>query len=697
MAFTEGDANTILKIIIYDTFPNILQTCNTKSSIFDILNKNQVLLREISSFRREKMRRKMKMQGKKYGFKGGNIPLNKGKKCNYEPQEDPLPFMRLPHTVFESRVVQNNENVLEIHDTDQSVCTPMLLRPRPKSPELVDEYLDPVVSDPDNHTYKHYVPCLVSKLWNATIKEHIIASNACDGDLEFDSHAAQKWGYAWKERLKCVKCGFKGQFYKLYYEVYTARPGRRAATLNMALQAGLQTQPISNKGFRDISITCNIIPANLSGMQKLANRVGSVIVQYNHEDKQDIREWVVAENEMVGHSNPNYVNVESDGRYNNPIYNSDVTAFQAGTQVVQTMIENNSSNKRIISVYTGNKLCNVASRLRNKGIEVLCPNHAGYCSANLAEDDVIGNETEYAKQCTIELNDTLQVRNITTDGDSRAASGVVNAQKSSVTVLRDVRHLASGIKRAIQNCTFSTTMFQGSNKRNLKHRFGMDLKARCVAELNQAFSAHKGELFEIKKAMPATITAIIRCYSGECGMACQIHSFVCAGLSSNRWKKGFLPGENMINMSDEDEKMVANCIKTLLGPKSLDLVRFLTSTQKCEAFNRTLQRCNPKSVTHSRNFPGRVHTAVHLMNHKFANSTLLRTKVLGAELTHGSSVIKHLKQNQKVEVYVRHRKTLKESKCLRSATRQRKYDMHAAKNYKQHYRKGISDPKVACT
>jgi hypothetical protein len=49
-----------------------------------------------------------------------------------------------------------------------------------------------------------------------------------------------------------------------------------------------------------------------------------------------------------------------------------------------------------------------------------------------------------------------------------------------------------------------------------------------------------------------------------------------------------------------------------------------------EAFNRTLQRCNPKNVTHSRNFPGRAHTAMQLRSHWFGNSTLLRTKVLGA-------------------------------------------------------------------
>jgi hypothetical protein len=389
--------------------------------------------------------------------------------------------MRLKGAVFESRVTQESDGVLTILDVDQSPCPPMLLRPRPKSPGVLDDFLESTVSDPDNHTYKHYVPSLVSVLWNSTIKEHAIERNGCDGELEFDSIASKKWGFAWKERLKCKKCDFVGQYHTLYYEVDTSGPGRKAATINIGLQEGLMTTPISNKSFRDITINCNIIPASLSSMQHLANKVGSVIVKHNRDDMKEIRETIVEENEMCGFENPNLVNVESDARYNNPIYSSGVTPFQAGTQVVQTMCENNTKNKKIVSVFLGNKLCNVASRLRNKGIAVKCPNHNGHCTANLAEDAVIGNETEYSRQCTTELNDTLKIANITTDGDSKSFNGVNNTQGKGATQLRDIRHLSNSMKSAVHNCTFSLSMFVGKNKSNMKSRFAMDLKAQCMA------------------------------------------------------------------------------------------------------------------------------------------------------------------------------------------------------------------------
>jgi hypothetical protein len=50
-------------------------------------------------------------------------------------------------------------------------------------------------------------------------------------------------------------------------------------------------------------------------MQKLPNKVGSVIVKYNRDDMKEIRETIVEENEMCGFENPNLVNVESDARY----------------------------------------------------------------------------------------------------------------------------------------------------------------------------------------------------------------------------------------------------------------------------------------------------------------------------------------------------------------------------------------------
>ena len=115
-----------------------------------------------------------------FGYKEGHTPSHKGKNLDYEQNSSSDPFMRIKHDVFESRVTQESDGVLTVMDVNQSPCPPMLLRPRPKSPEVLDDYLESTASDPDNHTYKHYVPSLVSVLWNSppkSVKHSIVHSS----------------------------------------------------------------------------------------------------------------------------------------------------------------------------------------------------------------------------------------------------------------------------------------------------------------------------------------------------------------------------------------------------------------------------------------------------------------------------------------------------------------------------------------
>jgi hypothetical protein len=114
-------------------------------------------------------------------------------------------------------------------------------------------------------------------------------------------------------------------------------------------------------------------------------------------------------------------------------------------------------------------------------------------------------------------------------------------------------------------------MFAGLNKNNMKSRFAMDLKARCVAELHQAFKAHKCQLIEVKKYMPNVIKTIVMCYKGCCGISCDINSYMCAGLTSNHWHKELIPGNTSLKMIPDDEMLVEKCMGVLLGSKSLEL------------------------------------------------------------------------------------------------------------------------------
>jgi hypothetical protein len=81
-------------------------------------------------------------------------------------------------------IVISRKLLLEIGVVIKPACKPILMVAAflpAKSPGVLNDFLESTVSDPDNHTYKHYVPSLVSVLWNSTIKEHAIERNGCDG------------------------------------------------------------------------------------------------------------------------------------------------------------------------------------------------------------------------------------------------------------------------------------------------------------------------------------------------------------------------------------------------------------------------------------------------------------------------------------------------------------------------------------
>ncbi len=84
---------------------------------------------------------------------------------------------------------------------------------------------------------------------------------------------------------------------------------------------------------------------------------------------------------------------------------------------------------------------------------------------------------------TRNVNTDLRVTHYTGDGDSKSHSGVDAAQPGlAVTHLKDVRHLSNSLKREINKAPFSRGMFSGAKKTNLKNRFALSVRCRCVAE-----------------------------------------------------------------------------------------------------------------------------------------------------------------------------------------------------------------------
>ncbi|KAH3823283.1 hypothetical protein DPMN_125082 [Dreissena polymorpha] len=195
-------------------------------------------------------------------------------------------------------------------------------------------------------------------------------------------------------------------------------------------------------------------------MQKQANKVNTAVKSLNERSMCDIRKNMVAKNAKIGQRDPILVNVQEDTCYNNPIFKSDATPFQAGTITISTMCENNTKNKQIVGVFVSNKLCRTSSMLRNKGQPVQCPNHRGHCTANVSERESIDDEVKYNEVLGDLISQDIKISNFTCNGDSRAIQGVRKSHGHNVGHLRDLRHLGNSLKREL-NIVEQSTFLEG--------------------------------------------------------------------------------------------------------------------------------------------------------------------------------------------------------------------------------------------
>ena len=516
----------------------------------------------------------------------------------------------------------------------------------------------------------------------------------CNGKLLFDENREKQWGVVWQEGMYCNKCNYKSKMFKLYEEVESQelKKGRKAAKPNVGLILGLMTTSIAYRPICDIFASMNISPPNLTSMNQMANKISDKIVQLNTDDMSKVRKKIRLKKEALGEKDPSCIRAEGDGRFNNRFGD---TPFQPASQAVYTMLENETASKKVIAISTVNKLCKRGQIARLKDKNAVCPNHPGKCTATLPEDGIIGNEERLAADCASQVSeDRLSIRYFTADGDSKSFHGIQRTQKGTVEYLRDIRHMANSLKRAIVNKPFSANLFSEcsrSQQQAFKRRFASDVRARCVSELNSALKYHNGNINKVKLAMPNVCEAIIMCYKGYCGDSCKKYSFTCKGLTNDRWSRNYMPRRCGIRMNANDESLLAECLQVFLSPQVVQKMRFLTNTQATEAFNRRLNRVNPKDVTLSRNYLGRVHTAALMKNHGFSGSTVLRCKQLGATLSAGSRVIKYLCMRQKRDNYDKARQISQMFKKRRSELKFRKYRLHENKNFSAHYSKDLAD------
>ena len=80
--------------------------------------------------------------------------------------------------------------------------------------------------------------------------------------------AEERRGLATILKIQCMACDYGLTKFKLYQEVDTKAPGRKAATSKLGLQTGISQAPLGNDGMRKILLSTNSPAPSRKTLQK---------------------------------------------------------------------------------------------------------------------------------------------------------------------------------------------------------------------------------------------------------------------------------------------------------------------------------------------------------------------------------------------------------------------------------------------
>ena len=170
-------------------------------------------------------------------------------------------------------------------------------------------------------------------------------------------------------------------------------------------------------------------------------------------------------------------------------------------------------------------------------------------------------------------------------------------------------------------CHWKTSWFRFQAAAEMRESVQLQPSAKTSRHIRAA-SFKKCQLPDIRRAT-------VECYAGNCSR-CPMDSLVCSGLSVGSWwlKSVYLSTHEItyLQMDENDKGLLETLLEMHLSEEAIKKVSSGTSTQKCEAFNRSTSATIRKEVNFSKNFEGRVHSAAQRINNTLGES--LKEKLL---------------------------------------------------------------------
>lgn len=542
---------------------------------------------------------------------------------------------------------------------------------------------------------------------NSAIKEH---STLPCVDMNLDLVDFVPWGHYVKAKVSCTSCGYQSdQHNKLYEEAEKKGPGPKEAKGNLRLQYLLQEMPIGNEKARLVLAALGIRAGSLSGMQQNANKVGEATVQLNQAD---MSKWAEEVKEVLmcrGVDNPDVISASFDARYDGASFKSWVTPGHGANAATGLIVENITSDKKVIAMHHSNKLCPLGTRLRGSGVAAKCgvgdASHEG-CTATMPYSENM-SEKQMATEMATSLHSqhNIVISHITTDSDALGAQGIQETYNEkgisqTVTNYKDPIHLAGSQRRRILKHKFNADTFghvtpggkwKSEELRKCKQALAHDVEVRCAHSVSLIFDYYKNDTAKIKTSVNKIVDYMMLCYRGhhsKCKTATLAKLTGCRGTDGHTWYdlSDHLSGQRIacLNLTEEDEMFLRSVIGLKLSCEGVDDIAQLTSTQKVEAVNRAINMSDPKNNHWARNAVGRNAAAVHRINNGPLKSIEKKLHHGRCSLPRTSPATQILQDYESRRQYTRQYQRLEASQRRARELKREKIQNYYDSNFKRH-------------
>ena len=596
---------------------------------------------------------------------------------------------------FDALVKQTDSNDFSIPGADGIEGNAIILRPRRNANHGVHDSDDRGPSSGRYNVSEDNIVVEKSRLLNL-INEYSKFHqdiNTCE-DMNWDLVDFEPWGLFSSVVLRCTSCGFCSPRTKLYEEVNTKGPGRKAAVGNVRLQLLLQDMPIGPTELQLLFAAVGLRAGSLPGMQKLSYKASLATEEVADTDMIKWREHTKKVLADRGVNNPDEICAAFDVRYHGMFKASSKTPGPGAAQATATCVETVTPQKKCIAIDHINKACPKGSRMKGKGNPVFCgyggdAKHKG-CTATQPSGRAI-KEYDMAERMANNLLDSsdISVTHLCTDSDAtgRDAFTKVNMESGKslphLTWFKDPSHVSRNMKRHILDHNFNKDAFgtkQNGSEWNYKERLdcrkalALDIPERVSVTMQAAAKHYKGDSEKIKENAETLVTYILKCYGGDHTSCCSAPLAQLTGCkgstkSSKSWfnTSSSLKGQGIscLKLVGDDYDFIKSVIHMKLGKEAVNFFSRRETTSRCESINRAISKGCPKNRLFSRTSRGRVCSAIGRQNNSFRDFVHMKFRAMNCSLPPHSIGYKIIQKYQRKRDL-----TLKQQK-KKSATKRR--------------------------